>query len=270
MSLFLEEMEKGSRGRVEAARSRRPLPALRRDALDMPQPRAVGSFGEVFDLIAEIKPRSPAEGDLGDTGLVERMAEYERGGAAMISVLTEPEAFSGSLELLEAVTRRATVPVMRKDFLVDPYQVYEARASGSDGVLLILRLLDAEALDPMLDAVAETGMFALLEAFDREDFMRVVSALPGRAELLGGVNSRDLESLKIDPSSHAAVSDLLPRDRPTVAESGISGPDEVMAVAALGYRAALIGSALMRSDAAGTDVTVMLAAGRAGVGAGAR
>ena len=270
MSRFLEDMERGSRRRFEESRARRPLPAVRQDALSAPPSRELGLFGELFDVIAEIKPRSPAEGELGSDGLIERMGEYERGGAAMVSVLTEPDAFSGSLDLLAAAASQATVPVMRKDFLVDPYQVYEARGSGADGVLLILRLLDDTALDSMLDAVNEAGMFALLEAFDRDDLSRAVAALGTGPHLLTGVNSRDLESLEVDPATHASLSELLPPGRPTVAESGIVGPEDVRTVAALGYRAALIGSALMRSEDPAREVISMIEAGRAAVGAGAR
>ena len=270
MSTFLDEMERGSRRRFEESRARRSLPAVRQEALSAPPPRELGTFGDFFDVIAEIKPRSPAEGELGSDGLMERMGDYERGGAAMISVLTEPDAFSGSLDLLAAAASQATVPVMRKDFLVEPYQVYEARGSGADGVLLILRLLDDTALESMLDAVHETGMFALLEGFDRQDLSRAVAALGKGPHLLTGVNSRDLESLEVDPATHVGLSELLPPGRPTVAESGIAGPEDVGRVAALGYRAALIGSALMRSEEPGREVTRMLEAGRAAVGAGAR
>ncbi len=270
MSGFLEEMEGSSIRRLQAARARRSLESITRDAAEMPPPRTLGSFGEVFDVIAEIKPRSPAEGDLGGTGLAERMGEYEQGGAAMISVLTEPDAFSGSMELLTAAAQQASVPVLRKDFLVDPYQVFEARAAGADGVLLIVRLLDQGTLETMLAAVGATGMFAIVEAFDRRDLERAVGWLPAGGDLLIGVNGRDLDTLSVDPSIHADLADLIAGSGPAVAESGVRGPDDIRAVARLGYRSALVGSALMRSEDPRGAVAEMLVAGRETIGASTR
>lgn len=256
--------------RLQDARARRSLESITRSAADMRPPRSLGSFGEVFDVIAEIKPRSPAEGDLGGNELVERMGEYERGGAAMISVLTEPDAFSGSIELLMTASQQATVPVLRKDFLVDPYQVFEARSAGADGVLLIVRILDHVTLEAMLSAVAATGMFAIIEAFDRRDLVRAIGVLPAGGDLLIGVNGRDLDTLEVDSSIHADLADLVAGVALAVAESGVRGPDDIRAVARLGYRAALVGSALMRSADPRGAVAEMLAAGRETIGAGSR
>jgi indole-3-glycerol phosphate synthase len=235
----------------------------------MAPPRRLGSFGEVFDVIAEIKPRSPAEGELGYDGLMDRLIEYERGGAAMISVLTEPDAFSGSLELLSDAAGQASVPVLRKDFLVDPYQVFEARAAGADGVLLIVRMLDHEALAAMLTAVADTGMFAIVEAFDQRDLVRAIGALAVGGNLLVGVNGRDLTTLEVDRSIHAELAKSVTAGRPAVAESGLLREDDIRAVAGLGYRAALVGSALMRANDPRHAVEAMVAAGRETIGAGA-
>jgi indole-3-glycerol phosphate synthase len=224
----------------------------------------------VFDVIAEIKPRSPAEGELGGGDLMERIAEYEAGGAAMLSVLTEPEAFAGSIEMLSEAASAATVPVLRKDFLVDPYQVFEARAAWADGVLLIVRMLDQGALEGMLAAVSDTGMFAIIEAFDHRDLVRAMGALAFGGDLLVGVNGRDLATLEVDRSIHTDLAAAIGGRFPAVAESGIQRPEDIRLVARLGYRAALVGSALMRSDDPRRAVAELVASGREAIGAGAR
>lgn len=262
MSRFLESMEQSSRARLQGARARRSPEAVIGKALATAAPRSLGQFGQVFDLIAEIKPRSPAEGELGTADLVERAAAYREGGAGMLSVLTEPDAFGGSLELLEAVAAEAHVPVLRKDFLVDPYQVFEARAAGADGVLIIARILAEESLVAMLDAVERTGMFALVEAFDTTDLNRIASVAEGRGDFLVGINCRDLETLRTEPSIHAELAAGLPAGAPSVAESGILAPTDIRRVAGLGYRGALVGSALMRTDDPAGLTAAMLTAGR--------
>lgn len=182
----------------------------------------------------------------------------------MLSVLTEPEAFGGSLQLLRVVAEAAKVPVMRKDFLVDPFQVFEARAAGADGVLIIARILSDEVMDELLQAVEQTGMFALVEAFDISDLGRIAALTGSRSGLLVGVNCRDLETLRIEPSTHGELAGNLP-STPAIAESGILDPSDVQRVAGLGYRGALVGSALMRSTDPAGLVASMLAAGRAAV-----
>jgi indole-3-glycerol phosphate synthase len=262
MSRFLQSMEQSSSARLKTARARRPLETVTADALATPHPRSPGHFGATFDLIAEIKPRSPAEGELGTSDLVARAGAYQDGGAGMLSVLTEPEAFGGSLELLQSVAAEARVPVLCKDFLVDPYQVFEARLAGADGVLVIARILSDEAMAAILDAVAQTGMFALLEAFDASDLKRVSSHVDSRADLLVGVNCRDLETLRTEPSIHAELAAGLPERPPSVAESGILVPEDIRRVAGVGYRGALVGSALMRADDPASMIASMLATGR--------
>jgi len=262
VSRFLQSMGQSSQLRVGAARAARPLESVIEAALATPPPRVVGRFGKVFDLIAEIKPRSPAEGELADSRLVERAVAYQAGGARMLSVLTEPEAFGGSLDLLEAVAARAQVPVLRKDFLVDPYQVFEARSAGADGVLIIARLLSDETMAAMLRAVERTGMFALLEAFDAEDLRRILQTTEGPGQRLVGVNCRNLETLRIEPAIHTELAASLPATLTSVAESGLLGPTDIHRVAGLGYRGALVGSALMRSSQPSDMVEAMLGAGR--------
>ena len=262
MSRFLETMALRSHERVDAARSRRPEGDLRDSALSGPRPRRLGSFGETFDLIAEVKPRSPSEGTFPERQPAAAARGYEQGGAAVISVLTEPSEFGGSLPMLRTVADAVSIPVMAKDFLVDAYQVYEAREAGADGILVIARILDDAAATRILDAAAEVGMFSLLEAFDRADMARLPVLLSGRPDVLIGVNCRDLETLGIVPDLHQELAGDLPPGLVAVAESAIAGPGDVERVAALGYTAALVGSALMRAGDATEMVRGMVEAGR--------
>jgi len=169
MSNFLRQMAETSSARAEAAQA-----SFTDDALDRPAyPLRLGAF----DLIAEIKNRSPAEGELavGAGSRIDRAKRYVQGGAAAISVLTEPERFDGNLTHLEEVVNAVAgenVPVMRKDFLVDPVQILEAKSCGASGVLLIAAMLDDRSLASMLDCAFEHGLFVLLESFDELDLER--------------------------------------------------------------------------------------------------
>ncbi|HEY8520253.1 MAG TPA: indole-3-glycerol-phosphate synthase [Gammaproteobacteria bacterium] len=271
MSGFLERMAEASRVRVRDARARTPEATLLARARAAPPPPrlALGAF----DVIAELKLRSPSAGALApDTLDLARQVEgYARGGAAAVSVLTEPDAFGGSLEHLgEAAARLAPlgVPVMRKDFLVDPYQVLEARAAGAGGVLVIVTMLSDDAVRALVASAAELGLFVLLEAFDAADLERIARLeRPAGAALLAGVNCRDLRTLQVDAGRFADLAPHLPPGLPAVAESGLERAEDAARVAELGYSLALIGSALMRAGDPAAGVAAFAAAGR---GAAAR
>jgi indole-3-glycerol phosphate synthase len=222
----------------------------------------LGGFGEIFDIIAEIKPRSPAEGALVERPSVDLGRAYEAGGAAMISVLAEPSEFGGSIEMVGAVAGAVTIPVLAKDFLTDPIQVYQAREAGADGVLVIARILDDEGMAALLDTVSECGCFALLEAFDEADLARVSPLASDRPDLLVGVNCRDLDTLQVVPDRHLELAGALSQGVVGVAESAIGGPADIERVAAHGYRAALVGSALMRAEEPKVLVRDLIEAGR--------
>ena len=200
------------------------------------------------------------------------MATYAAAGAAAISVLTEPSRFDGALShlTLAASALAGRIPVMRKDFLVDPYQVYEARLAGAGGVLIIVRMLSRVQLAALLDAVSQLGLFALLEAFDEAD-LALAAELAGqygaRAALLVGVNCRDLVTLKVVPGRLEALAPLLPRSVPRVAESGVATSLDAARLVAQGYDVALVGSALMQSGDPLTLAASMLKAGRAAASA---
>ena len=207
----------------------------------------------------------------GAEDLTERVQRYARAGAAAVSVLTEPSRFDGSLEHLKAASRAlsaARVPAMRKDFLVDTYQVLEARAAGASGVLLILRMLDDAELAALTDCALESGLFALLEAFDEPDLERAGALVEARrgatgaALLLVGVNCRDLATLQVVPGRLEQLAPRLPAHVARVAESGVTSTADAARVAAAGYDLALVGSALMGEGDPGRLVAAMLAAGR--------
>jgi indole-3-glycerol phosphate synthase len=205
MAGFLDEMAEGSRARLEAARAREPLAALRARCADLPPPPPLRRAGG-FDLIAELKLRSPALGTLASAAADprQRVREYAAGGAAAVSVLTEPTRFDGSLAHLSAAAAElapAGVPAMRKDFLVDPYQLHEARAAGAGGALLIIRMLSRATLTEMLDSARELGLFVLLEAFDASD-LAVASDVVAPTEPGGFVRAGGIR-----PGPHSARSE---------------------------------------------------------------
>lgn len=275
MNGFLREMEQGSRARAAEAAAREPLTALRSRANQSPTAPPLRN-GQAFDLIAEYKRRSPALGRLIGNGScpARRVEAYAKGGAAAVSVLTEPSRFDGRLEHLAecaAVLAPQGVPVLRKDFLVDPYQFFETRAAGAGGVLLIVRLVSDAQFGELLDCARELGLFVLLELFDADDAERVAASFGRRREtgngapVLIGVNCRDLETLEVLPSRLAELAPLLPDGCTRVAESGIGTPEDCAAAARAGYRMALVGGALMTAPDPEATVRRMLEAGRAAV-----
>ncbi|WP_405235560.1 indole-3-glycerol phosphate synthase TrpC [Lentisalinibacter orientalis] len=285
MADFLREMAAASRLRCEAARREHPADELRKRIADGEPPP--GLVLDRFDIIAEIKHRSPRDGALGVNGGVEvggavhddaaRAEIYADGGAAAVSVLTEPSRFGGDLVHLERVAAALAprgIPAMRKDFLVDPYQLLEARAAGAGGVLLIAALLDDEALADMLDLAEDLQLFVLLECFDAGELERCGRLLDeprfhergNDGRLLIGVNSRDLRTLEVDDGRLEALAPLLPHAAPAVAESGLQVPADAVRLATAGYRLALVGTALMQDRRPGQLVRTMRDAGRAALG----
>ena len=270
MSDFLSQMARRSAKRAAKAKQSESEADLRDRAADLPPPPPLQLHASGFDLIAEVKREAPSAGVLADSDdpevVIKQADSYVRGGAAALSVLTEPEMFGGSLDDLAIAARAVPVPVMRKDFLVDPYQVFEARAAGAAGVLLILRLLNDARLGEMIDAASEARSFVLLEAFDDEDLSRVGDLVPifGEHEIptLVGLNARDLTSLEVDNQRLTDLAGAFPKDVYRVAESGLATPEDAGRMAALGYHVALVGSALMRADDPSKLTAAMIDAGR--------
>jgi indole-3-glycerol phosphate synthase len=268
---FLAAMARASRERVVRASVQLPLRELQAQAAAAPRPPPLRLSENGFDLIAEVKLRSPAAGQLKQASedIGARVATYADAGAAAISVLTEPSRFDGALSHVTQAAHGLSgrIPVMRKDFLVDAYQVYEARLAGAGGVLVILRMLSRAENEALLVAAAALGLFVLLEAFDEAD-LRLAAELAGshagRAALLVGVNCRDLVTLKVVPGRLEALAPLLPHNVPRVAESGVATGVDAARVAAHGYDLALVGSALMQAADPLALAGEMLRAGRDG------
>jgi indole-3-glycerol phosphate synthase len=199
--------------------------------------------GPTSSVIAEVKRRSPSKGDLAPIADPAALAQgYAAGGAAAISVLTEERRFGGSLDDLRAVRAAVDVPLLRKDFVVEPYQLLEARAAGADLVLLIVAALSDETLRRLHDEAGELGLTVLVEVHDEAETERAVAL---GAELIG-INARDLKTLAVDTGVFGRLAPLVPRDRVLVAESGITGPEDVAARVAEGARVVLVGEALVR------------------------
>ncbi len=251
MSDFLDTMAAGSRARSARAQAVCSLEEAQARCLDLAPVTPIRYAASGMSVIAEIKVRSPAEGRLSEGASIESVTErasaYVAGGASILSVLTEPDRFDGSLEYLAAVKAHVgqCAAVMRKDFLTDVYQLYEARIHGADGVLLIARMLDDAGLVAMLNTARELGLFVLLEGFDQADLERMA---PYASEhVLLGLNCRDLTTLNIDPSRFGVYAGQFPPHSIKVAESGIHSVSDAVELHAMGYDMALIGTMLMKT-----------------------
>jgi indole-3-glycerol phosphate synthase len=209
-------------------------------------------------VIAEVKRSSPSKGKLATIAdPADLAATYADGGARVISVLTEERKFGGTLADLAAVRAAVDVPILRKDFIVSPYQVHEARAYGADLVLLIVAALEQNALDSLLDRVESLGMTALVEVHTEEEADR---ALEAGAKVIG-VNARNLHTLEIDRTIFGRIAPGLPNDVLRVAESGVRGPADLLTYAGWGADAVLTGESLVTSGDPQAAVRSLVAAG---------
>jgi indole-3-glycerol phosphate synthase len=267
---FLAEMSASSRQRVSLARAQLGDAEILARATDTPMPPRLQLSARRFDVIAEVKFRSPAAGQLragSEEQVNARVAGYAEAGVAAVSVLTEPSHFDGTLAHLKTAVRALSgrIPAMRKDFLVDPYQVCEARLFGAGGVLLIVRMLDDAAAGALIECAVRLKMFVLLESFDEADVARaaaLVKQYASTAELLVGVNCRDLKTLEVVPGRLEELVRGLPANVPRVAESGVATPQDAGRIAIAGYDVALVGSALMNALEPLQLVRAMLSAAR--------
>lgn len=205
---------------------------------------------EGMSLIAEVKRASPSAGPIAEADAGQQAERYERGGAAAISVLTEGQHFGGALADLRLARRHTALPVLRKDFIVHPAQILEARAHGADGILLIAAALTDAELRDLRDVAEGFGMDALVEAHTGEDLERAAAS---GARIIG-VNSRDLETLEVDLDGALRLLARAPRDRVLVLESGVHTRRQVAAAEAAGANAVLVGEALMRAADPGAKV----------------
>ncbi|MBL7500579.1 indole-3-glycerol phosphate synthase TrpC [Frankia sp. CNm7] len=256
----LDDIIAGVRVDLAERESRTPLDVLKQRVERVPDPRdalAVLRARRVA-VIAEVKRRSPSKGELAgipDPGALAGL--YEAAGAAAVSVLTERRRFGGSLADLDAVRVAVDVPVLRKDFIVSPYQIFEARAHGADLVLLIVAALEQPRLVGLLERAESLGMTALVEVHDEEETER---ALDAGAKLIG-VNARDLKTLQVKPETFARLAPLVPAGILKVAESGIRGPHDLLGYAEAGADAVLVGEAAVSGPDPRQTVADLVAAG---------
>ena len=241
----LDEIIAGVREDLAAREAATPLADVRAALADvdpardpMPHFRAAGS-----SVIAEVKRKSPSKGELADIpDPAVLAAAYAQGGAAAISVLTEQRRFNGTLDDLRAVRAAVETPILRKDFIVSSYQLVEGRAAGADLALLIVAALDDGELRRLYDEARELGLTVLVEVHDEDETERAVAL---GAELIG-VNARNLKTLAVDNDTFGRLAKLIPDDRVKVAESGISGPEDVQRFVDEGARVVLVGEALVK------------------------
>ena len=214
--------------------------------------------GPGVSVIAEVKRSSPSKGALASIADPAALAaEYQAGGAAVISVLTEQRRFSGTLDDLVRVRAAVDVPVLRKDFVVTAYQLFEARAAGADLILLIVAALSDLQLVSLIERAESIGLTPLVEAHTEEEVLRAVDA---GARLIG-VNNRDLQDLQVDPTTFARLAPLIPDGIVRVAESGVRGPHDVIELARAGADVVLVGEALVTGRDPRSGVADLVAAG---------
>jgi len=241
---FLSDIVERKRQRVEEAKQRFPLEALERRSHSHRFREALLRDG--INIIAEFKRRSPSKGIIRvDADLKQIAKSYEAGGAVAMSVLTEEDYFSGSLADLRAAKSIIDLPVLRKDFVVDDYQLYESAAAGADAVLLIVAALDDDALLRLRRlAEDEIGMDALVEVHDRDEMQRAVDC----GATLIGVNNRNLHTFDVSLETSLSLAADAPKDAVLVSESGLKTASDLSRLRDAGYRGFLIGESLMRSD----------------------
>ena len=246
---ILSEIIASKRIQLEAAKRAVSLEQLRATALDTRVDAKAHALrdalrGNAINIIAEFKRRSPSKGTIRENADAATIAHsYESAGAVAISVLTEENYFAGSLDDLRAVREVVSIPILRKDFVFDEYQVYESAAAGADALLLIVAALDDETLVRLLRLTEdELGMDALVEVHTEEEMKRAVA----HAAKLVGVNNRDLRTFNVSTETSAQLAQFAPAGTVLVSESGLT-PDKVRKLQAVGYKGFLVGESLMRA-----------------------
>lgn len=247
MPTFLETVVERTRAGLEARKRALPADELR-TRLGPPRrgrPFSEALISEGISLIAEMKRASPSRGPIRpDATVAEVVSAYQAAGARAVSVLTEPEFFGGSLDDLVTARGACDLPLLRKDFVVDEYQLLEARAAGADAVLLIVAALERERLQELMSVASDLGMDSLVEVHDEDE---VEAAVDAGAEVRG-INNRDLHSLEVDLDTTFRLLADVPAGTVVVAESGITRHDDVERLERAGVDAILVGEALMRAD----------------------
>jgi indole-3-glycerol phosphate synthase len=257
MAEILTAIAEHVRGVVERRRREVPPDALReRPLFHLPSRGFARSLaGERRRIVAEVKKASPSKGLIrADFDPVAIALDYEAHGASAISVLTEERFFQGSLRHLEEIRDAVKVPLLRKDFTVDPYQIIEAKSHGADAVLLIAAMLDPGLLSDLRAQAGTLGLDALVEVHTESD---LAAALEARAQVIG-INNRDLKTFDVDLSTTERLAPLIPRGTAGVCESGIDSPEQIRRIESSGVHVFLIGEALMRAHEPGKKLAALL------------
>lgn len=245
MSTFLETVVEHTVKLLEQRRRELPESELlsRMEPVPRGRPFSEALVAEGISLIAEMKRASPSRGPIRpDAGVTEIVTAYQDAGASAVSVLTEPKWFGGSLDDLVEARAAIRLPILRKDFIVDPYQLLEARVAGADAALLIVAALGRERLEELMAAAAELGLDTLVEVHDDDE---VATAVEAGAEIIG-INNRDLHSLEVDLRTSFRLLADVPAGTVVVAESGITTREDVLELEEAGVDAILVGETLMR------------------------
>lgn len=246
--MILDDIAEYTRERVKKLKDKKSLYAVRDEAEHRPAGKdfKAALVADGLSVIAELKKASPSKGLIApdfEERYLKQAAAYEHGGASAISCLTEPQFFLGSDEYLKNVRRAVELPILRKDFTVDEYQIYEAKTIGADAVLLICSLLSKAQLGEYLAQAHELGLSALVEA---HDLAEVQAALAVGADIIG-VNNRNLKDFSVNPLNSLRLREAIPKEKIFVAESGIAKASDADGLKAAGVQAVLVGEALMRS-----------------------
>jgi indole-3-glycerol phosphate synthase len=266
---ILDQIIATKRTEVAERRQRVPVEALREQIAALGRPRnffhaVTTPSSKPVNLIAEVKKASPSAGVIrADFDPVAIARTYAAAGADALSVLTDDQYFQGKLEYIRAVRDAVNLPVLRKDFVIDPYQVYESRAAGADAILLIAECLPVNELIDLQILATELNLTTLIEVHDMDNLIRVrdqVIGFPHKSYSLLGINNRDLRTFKTDLGTTLRLAELVEDRRVLVSESGIHTPADVRKLADAGIRAALIGESLMRSDDIAAKIRELFAA----------
>ena len=253
--MILDELAQLTRARIEKQKQDYSFEDIKRDAemmaaremevqeFDYPFEEALSKKG--LSIISEVKKASPSKGVIAeDFPYLEIAKTYEASGADAISCLTEPDKFKGSDEYLKAIVKEVSIPVLRKDFTVDPYMIYQAKLMGASAVLLIAAILSDDELKEYFEIADTLGLSCLFEAHDAEEVKRCLAA----GARIVGVNNRNLKDFTVDINNSIRLRELVPEDIIFVSESGIESPADVQVLKENGTDAVLIGEMLMRSD----------------------
>lgn len=258
--MILDEIMASKADELRGVKERVPLNELLSNLSDLPLTRdfAAALKAEGVNIIAEVKKASPSKGIIReDFDPVEIALAYEANGAAAISILTESAFFMGSLDFLDGIRERVALPLLRKDFIFDQYQLVEARVHGADAVLLIAAVLDDDSLKTLLEGAAELGLSTLVEVHNEMELERAVSS----GAVVIGINNRDLKTFVTDIETTLRLIRLVPDDCVIVSESGINTRGDIESLKSAGAHAFLIGEALMREPLPGVKLAELLGAG---------